>query len=229
MGIVQDTLRSARLFTLRDTFIEKPLLMHLLMFVPKWDGKIPVPAIVKPKPLWTGKQLFSMLIDDRVNLDRTHSKHDSKEDNSPNWHITAHDTRVMIRSGVLLSGIICKNTLGPKAAGLLHITRLECGSDICRRLFGGIQTLCNNWLTFEGASIGIEDAIADPVTSRKIRKVLEQSVEKVTPPPHTHTHKHTHTHHHHHHHCRHRRTHTSERANDPFFSPINSSIHHPHT
>ena len=57
MGIVQDTLRSSRLFTLRDTFIEKPLLMHLLMFVPSWDGKIPVPAIVKPKPLWTGKQV----------------------------------------------------------------------------------------------------------------------------------------------------------------------------
>lgn len=122
-----------------------------------------------------------MLIDDRVNLDRTHSKHDSKEDSSPNRWITAHDTRVMIRSGVLLSGIICKNTLGAKAAGLLHITRLECGSDVCRRLFGGIQTLCNNWLTFEGASIGIEDAIADPVTSRKIRTVLEQSVEKVSP------------------------------------------------
>eukprot|EP00035_Acanthoeca_spectabilis_P006598 m.126620 g.126620 ORF g.126620 m.126620 type:complete len:1758 (-) comp13577_c0_seq1:55-5328(-) len=179
MGIVQDTLRASRLFTLRDSFIDKPLLMHLLMFVPSWDGKIPVPAILKPQQLWTGKQLFTMLIDDRVNLDRTHAKHESSEDDSDNRWITAHDTRVMIRSGVLLSGIICKNTLGAKAAGLLHITRLECGQEVARQLYYGIQTLCNNWLTWNGASIGIQDAIADPSTSRNIRIVLEQSVEEV--------------------------------------------------
>ena len=179
---MQDTLRSARLFTLRDNFIEKPLLMHLLMFIPTWDGKIPVPAILKPKQLWTGKQLFSLLIDDRVNLDRTHSKHESSEDRSDNRWITAHDTRVMIRSGVLLSGIICKNTLGAKAAGLLHVTRLECGHELARQLYYGLQQLMNNWLTFNGATIGIQDAIADPATSRNIRIVLEQSVEEVRGP-----------------------------------------------
>lgn len=178
----QDTLRSARLFTQRDSFIDKPLLMHLLMFVPSWDGKIPVPAVLKPKQLWTGKQLFSLLIDDRVNLDRTHSKHEDSENNSDNRWVTAHDTRVTIRSGVLLSGIICKNTLGAKAAGLLHITRLECGHEVARQLYYGIQTLCNNWLTWYGASIGIQDAIADPSTSRNIRIVLEESVEEVSRP-----------------------------------------------
>ena len=31
--------------------------MNLLMFLPSWDGKLPQPAICKPKPLWTGKSL----------------------------------------------------------------------------------------------------------------------------------------------------------------------------
>ena len=62
MGIVQDTLTAVRMMTKRDVFIEYSRLMDLLMYLPKWDGKVPTPAIIKPKPLWTGKQLFTMII-----------------------------------------------------------------------------------------------------------------------------------------------------------------------
>lgn len=62
MGIVQDTLTAVRMMTKRDIFIELPRVMDLCMYQPDWDGKIPIPAILKPKPLWTGKQMFSMII-----------------------------------------------------------------------------------------------------------------------------------------------------------------------
>jgi len=62
MGIVQDTLTAVRMMTKRDVFIELPRMMDLLMALPSWDGKIPQPAIMKPKPLWTGKQVFSLII-----------------------------------------------------------------------------------------------------------------------------------------------------------------------
>jgi DNA-directed RNA polymerase II subunit RPB1 len=62
MGIVQDTLCAVRMMTKRDVFIELPRVMDLCMHYPDWDGKIPTPAILKPKPLWTGKQMFSMII-----------------------------------------------------------------------------------------------------------------------------------------------------------------------
>lgn len=54
MGIVQDSLLGIYLFTFRDTFIEKDLLMNLMMWI-DYTGEIPMPAILKPKPLWTGK------------------------------------------------------------------------------------------------------------------------------------------------------------------------------
>jgi DNA-directed RNA polymerase II subunit RPB1 len=62
MGIVQDSLLGVMLFTLRDTFIEKELVMQLLMWAEYQDDKFPEPAILKPKPLWTGKQIFSLII-----------------------------------------------------------------------------------------------------------------------------------------------------------------------
>ncbi|GIY87707.1 DNA-directed RNA polymerase II subunit RPB1 [Caerostris extrusa] len=58
MGIVQDTLTAVRKMTKRDVFLEKDQIMTLLMFLPIWDGRIPMPAILKPKPLWTGSNCF---------------------------------------------------------------------------------------------------------------------------------------------------------------------------
>ncbi len=57
MGIVQDTLLGSRLFTKRDTFMEKDVLFNILLWIEDWNGQIPMPAILKPKPLWTGKQV----------------------------------------------------------------------------------------------------------------------------------------------------------------------------
>jgi len=42
------------LFTQRDTFIEMDYVMNLLMWI-DYNGTLPPPAILKPRPLWTGK------------------------------------------------------------------------------------------------------------------------------------------------------------------------------
>jgi DNA-directed RNA polymerase II subunit RPB1 len=54
MGIVQDSLLAIYLFTFRDTFVTKDVLMNLVMWI-DYQGSLPTPAILKPKPLWTGK------------------------------------------------------------------------------------------------------------------------------------------------------------------------------
>jgi DNA-directed RNA polymerase II subunit RPB1 len=58
MGIVQDTLLGSRGFTQRDCFIDKDLMMNLVMHLDSFAGTLPVPAILKPRPLWTGKQVM---------------------------------------------------------------------------------------------------------------------------------------------------------------------------
>jgi hypothetical protein len=46
---------------------------------------MPIPAILQPKPLWTGKQLFSLIIPGNLNLVRTHSTHPSVVYLTFNW------------------------------------------------------------------------------------------------------------------------------------------------
>lgn len=68
--------------------------MNLLMYLNDWDGFIPQPAILKPKPLWTGKQIFSLIIPHGINCIRTHSTHPDGEDSGPYKFISPGDTRV---------------------------------------------------------------------------------------------------------------------------------------
>ncbi|CAF3316832.1 unnamed protein product [Rotaria socialis] len=172
MGIVQDTLTAVRKMTRRDVFIEKCDFMNLLMYLPSWDGHIPQAAILKPKPLWTGKQLFSLILPREVNCVRTHSQHPDEEDSGPNKWISPGDTKVLVENGRLLSGILCKKTLGTSAGSLLHIAFMECGHHIAGRLYYHIQLVVNNWLMLEGHSIGIADTIADQQTYDTIRSTI---------------------------------------------------------
>lgn len=35
-------------------------MMNILMHLPSWNGKMPIPCILKPKPLWSGE--FSIVL-----------------------------------------------------------------------------------------------------------------------------------------------------------------------
>ena len=71
--------------------------MTLMMFLPTWNGRLPQPAILKPRPLWTGKQVFTLIIPGRVNCIRTHSTHPDDEDKGPYKWISPGDTKVFMK------------------------------------------------------------------------------------------------------------------------------------
>ncbi|XP_067948896.1 DNA-directed RNA polymerase II subunit RPB1-like [Watersipora subatra] len=175
MGIIQDTLTAVRKMTKRDVFLTKEEMMTLLMFLPKWDGRIPVPSILKPVPLWTGKQLFSLIIPGRVNCIRAHVTHPDDEDTGPYKWISPGDTKVLVEDGELISGILCKKTLGASAGSLLHVVALELGHEDAGLFYSHIQTVVNAWLLYEGHSIGIGDCIADQETYINIRKAIRKA------------------------------------------------------
>ena len=68
MGIVPDTLCGIQKFTLWDTFLNWSQVQNILLWVPKWDSAVPIPGIVKPKPLWSGKQIISIVIPCGINI-----------------------------------------------------------------------------------------------------------------------------------------------------------------
>ena len=81
--------------------------------------------------------------------------------------------QVLIEDGELISGIICKKTLGTSGGSLVHIVFLELGFEIAGEFYGNIQTVVNNWLLLEGHSIGIGDTIADQQTYQDIQDTIK--------------------------------------------------------
>ncbi|KAI8548986.1 hypothetical protein RHMOL_Rhmol07G0316000 [Rhododendron molle] len=175
MGIVQDTLLGCRKITKRDTFIEKDVFMNILMWWEDFDGKIPAPAILKPKPLWTGKQVFNLIIPKQINLLRTSAWH-AESETGP---ITPGDTHVRIEKGEVLTGTLCKKTLGTSTGSLIHVIWEEVGPDAARKFLGHTQWLVNYWLLQNGFSIGIGDTIADAATMEKINETISKAKNEV--------------------------------------------------
>ncbi|XP_019455346.1 PREDICTED: DNA-directed RNA polymerase II subunit 1-like isoform X3 [Lupinus angustifolius] len=175
MGIVQDSLLGCRKITKRDTFITKDVFMNILMWWEDFDGKVPAPAILKPEPLWTGKQVFNLIIPKAINLIRYSSWHNESERGS----ITPGDTMVRIEKGELLTGTLCKKTLGASSGSLIHVIWEEVGPDAARKFLGHTQWLVNYWLLQQAFSMGIGDTIADASTMEVINQTISQAKEKV--------------------------------------------------
>jgi DNA-directed RNA polymerase II subunit RPB1 len=170
MGIVQDTLCGIRKFTLRDTFMDWNQVQNMLLWVPDWDGTVPVPAIVKPKPLWTGKQILSLCIPRGINIFRSPD---------PRTFNPVFDDGMMIENGDIIFGTVEKKTVGATQGGLVHVVFREKGPEATRQLFTGLQMVVNFWLFHNGFSIGIGDTIADYGTMQYITKTIAERKAKV--------------------------------------------------
>ncbi|KAI8012893.1 DNA-directed RNA polymerase II subunit 1 [Camellia lanceoleosa] len=149
--------------------------MNILMWWEDFDGKIPQPAILKPRPLWTGKQVFNLIIPKQINLLRTSAWH-AETETGP---ITPGDTQVRIEKGEVISGTLCKKTLGTSTGSLIHVIWEEVGPDAARKFLGHTQWLVNYWLLQNGFSIGIGDTIADAATMEKINETISKAKSEV--------------------------------------------------
>lgn len=173
MGIVQDTLAGVYKMCRRDVFIAKEQVMDLMMWVPDWDGVIPKPAIFKPRPRWTGKQIASMIIPEIVTLSIP-ADDSGKEKNYPR-----HDTGCLIQQGEIIYGLLNKKVVGASGGGIIHLCFNELGPDGAMAFLNGCQRVINYWLLHNGFSIGIGDTIPDAETIAKVQKHIDDEKEEV--------------------------------------------------
>lgn len=169
MGIVQDTLCGIYKICRRDVFLSEEQVMNILLWVPDWDGILPQPAILKPRPKWTGKQIISLVIPTGLNLTRN-----SSEGFSP-----VNDDGLLVSGGELMYGLFSKKSVGASGGGIIHIIFNEKGSEAAMSFFNGAQTVVNYWLLHNGFSIGIGDTIPDRNTIQRIEDAVNKQKEDV--------------------------------------------------
>lgn len=180
MGIIQDTLLAIQKISKRGTFLERDVCYNMLLIIRDWDGRIPIPAILKPKELWTGKQMLSMVFP-HVNLVSKANNAPPKDKNGKQMPNTfnMYDNRVTIIEGEVMEGIIDKKTVGSGMGGLVHTTWLDAGPEEAGRLLSEVQRLINYWILQHSFSIGATDAVADPDTMKQIESTIDKAKRQV--------------------------------------------------
>jgi DNA-directed RNA polymerase II subunit RPB1 len=171
MGIVQDSLCGIFKMCRRDNFLTKDQVMNILPWVPEWDGVVPPPAIMKPIPKWTGKQIVSMALPQGLNLDLSSDPNDFK------------DGGVLIKNGDLIFGRFNKKVVGVGSGGVIHNIYNELGWQAAVKFFNTAQRLVTYWLLHNGFSIGIGDTVPDAKTTQEIQMAITEQkteVEKIT-------------------------------------------------
>ena len=125
-------------------------------------------------PLWSGKQIFSLVIPNEINM-RKKSNGSPDEDDD----MTETDTRVLIEGGELLSGIIDKKTVGISDGGIIHVLFNDLGPERTKMFLNLVQQVANYWILNNSFSIGVGDTIANENTIQEVNKILENVKKEV--------------------------------------------------
>ena len=81
---------------------------------------------------------------------------------------------MLIQDGELLTGTICKKTVGASGGSLIHVIWMEHGPEAARAFLSQTQYVTNYWLLQHGMSIGIGDTVADDRTMLIINETINR-------------------------------------------------------
>ena len=181
----QDFLSAAYLITQKDRFFTLEEFCRLVSYFGDADEQIdiPTPAIIKPVALWSGKQLFGMLL--RPNkASKVMVNFENKEKNYASdlkrKHFCPNDGWVAFRNSELLSGNIAKKTIGDGSkTGLIYVLLRDCGQLEAARMMDRFSKLCSRFFGgHKGFSIGISDVTPSEELLRLKHDILSKGYAK---------------------------------------------------
>lgn len=160
IALVQDSLVAAYLLSSRDTFLRRDQVMQIMMnlrYLPRGATVMPPPAILRPVALWTGKQVFSLLMSPTTMFERG-----GRGGQRP----------VVVRAGELLTGRLCKMTLGTSAGGLVHLLIRDYGFQAAANFVSDAQRLMQAFMMMTGFSVGVGDCVMSAASHARVTTLL---------------------------------------------------------
>ncbi|KYQ89196.1 RNA polymerase III [Tieghemostelium lacteum] len=181
VAATQDFLTSSYLITRRDSFYDRS--RFALMCTHFADAnehiELPPPAIIKPIELWTGKQIFEVLLRPStkshvlVNLE-TPSKNYEK-----NKFLCPKDGYIYFRNSELMTGCIDKSIIGGgNKNSLFHILMRDFTPAIAANCMTRLAKLCARFLGDQGFSIGIPDVQPSLDLDKKKNAIIDSAYKK---------------------------------------------------
>ncbi len=180
IGAIRDYITAAYLFTRKSNVLTKEEVCRLLV-ASGYEGPLPEPAIKKPQPLWTGKQIFSVFLPKDMNyvLKSTICR------NCPTClcENCASDAYVVIKDGVLKCGLIDRRSIGAEQSeSLLHRIIKDYGSQVGREFLNRICQLLKVFVSMRGFTFSFDELELSEAAQKKIHRTIgkiEKRIEKL--------------------------------------------------
>lgn len=164
ISATQDFITAAYLLSSKDNFFDRKTFTNLCMYMVDGNLKLdlPPPAILRPVALWTGKQVFSILMRPnkespvKVNLDAKCRDYKHVPGQCPDMDI--NDGWLVVRNSEVMCGRMDKTTVGSgKKDSIFYIILRDFGPDQAVIAMNRLAKISARYLTNMGFSIGISD------------------------------------------------------------------------
>ena len=182
----QDFITGAFVLTQRDVFLSRLDFCRLVAFLSDAQEtvEIPTPAVLKPAVLWTGKQVFSMLLKPNpqegvvLSLEMKAKNFQMSKVDSNLW-MCPQDGYVVIQNSELLCGNIDKNCVGGNKKGLVCVLIRDFTPEDTVKALGRLTKLTSRFLMDYGFTIGLDDVSPDEHLLQQMHEIVAKNYAKV--------------------------------------------------
>lgn len=165
-GLIQDHISVSVALCSRDTFFSRGDYHSLVYSAIRPESgygfreriELVTPAIIKPVPRWTGKQVITTILQNMQPLNygpltlrgETQIKADQ-------WDRKSEEGTVLIHAGEFVTGILDKSQIGQSSRGLIHAVHEAHGPAIAGKLLTALGRLLTRYLNMRAFSCGMDD------------------------------------------------------------------------
>ena len=182
IGPTQDFLTCAFLLTQKDVFYDRATFFKYICYFS--DAKeridIPTPAVLKPAELWTGKQLFSVLL--KPNNKNAHLitlEQKEKNYSGKGGPMCCRDGYVVIRNSELICGNLCKSTIGSgNKNGIIFSLIKEYSEQAAVSYMIRMAKLSARWTMERGITMGLSDVTPSKALLDAKEGILQKGFEE---------------------------------------------------
>ncbi|QPG76339.1 DNA-directed RNA polymerase III subunit [Brettanomyces nanus] len=180
IAATQDFITGSFLITHKDSFYDRAVFTQMCVMMSDGTSKfdLPPPAVMKPVYMWTGKQLYSLLIRPNhesnvlLNFD-SKCKTFSPPPLGKRNEMSSNDGYVLVRNSQLLSGVMDKALLGGgKKTSLFYTILRDYGAEEACQAMNRMAKLTARYMGEKGFSIGINDVIPSEIVKEKKEEMV---------------------------------------------------------
>ncbi|KAL8413861.1 hypothetical protein RB594_005194 [Gaeumannomyces avenae] len=187
-GLIQDHLSVSVALCNKDTFLDRGAYHELVYNALRPESghilreriELVPPAIMKPFPRWTGKQVITTVLRNIKPLDCGDLWMNGKSSVAANlWGVHVEEGHVMFRDGEFISGILDKAQLGPSSGGLIHSVHEVYGPAIAGKLLSSLGRLLTRYLNMRAFTCGMDDLKLTAQGEADRKRIIETGAHTV--------------------------------------------------